>query len=77
MNIFNYIKAHRDFFAVLNNNGLDRITAKEIDIYDDFQALREDNVLYDVAMNAVMQKYGIGRSTIQRIVNKYSPEVEI
>lgn len=77
MNIFSYIKAHRDFFAVLNNNGLDRITAKEIDIYDDFQALRKDNVLYDEAMNVVMEKYGIGRSTIQRIVNKYSPEVEI
>lgn len=77
MNIFNYIKAHRDFFAVLNSNGLDRITAKEIDVYNDFQELRTSDVLYDEVMNIITEKYGIGRSTVQRIVNKYSPEVEV
>lgn len=77
MKIFDYIKAHRDFIAVLNNNGLDRIIAQEIDIYNDFQRLRDDNVLYDDAINDIKEKYGVGRSTIQRIVNKYSPEVKV
>ena len=77
MNIFNYIKAHRDFIAVLNNNGLDRIIAQEIDIYNDFQRLRDDNALYDEAINAIKEKYRVGRTTIQRIINKYSPEVKV
>ena len=77
MNLFNYIRAHRDFFAVLNNNGLNRIIAKEIDIFNDFQELRKNDVLYDEVMNVITEKYGIGRSTIQRIINKYSPEVEL
>ena len=77
MNLFNYIKTHRDFFAVLNNNGLERIKAKEIDVYNDFQELRKNDVLYDEVMNIITEKYGVGRSTVQRIVSKYSPEVEI
>lgn len=77
MNLYNYIKAHRDFFAVLNNNGLDRVTAQEIDIFNDFQVLRKDNVLYDEAMRVITEKYGIGRSTVQRIISKYSPKVEL
>ena len=77
MNIFNYIKAHRDFIAVLNSNGLDRIIAQEIDIYNDFHRLRDDNVLYDEAINAIKEKYRVGRTTIQRIINKYSPEVKV
>lgn len=77
MKIFDYIKAHRDFIAVLNNNGLDRITAKEIDICNDFQELRKKDVLYDEAINLIKEKYNIGRTTIQRIINKYSPEVKV
>jgi transposase len=34
-------------------------------------------VLYDDAINDIKEKYGIGRSTIQRIINKYSPEVKV
>ena len=77
MKAIELIKVNRKAFALASEIGLHLEDWKYIALYDEYRAMRGENEKYNYTIAFLSKKYGIGESSVKRLIRRMEQEVKI
>lgn len=77
MKVITIVKLSKNTLEMLSKFGIKVNDFKYTQLYDDFHILRDlRGEKYEIAVTELSEKYGISRSKVIRLVNKYNQQVD-
>lgn len=77
MKVITIVKLSKNTLEMLSKFGIKTNDFKYTQLYDDFHILRDlRGEKYEIAVTELSEKYGISRSKVIRLINKYNQQVD-
>ena len=77
MKVITIVKLSKNTLEMLSKFGIKTNDFKYTQLYDDFHILRDlKGEKYEIAVTELSEKYGISRSKVIRLINKYNQQVD-
>lgn len=75
MTKYEIIKAHSEFFRILNTNGIDPKEVQYIPLVDEYKAMKAKRHKTCYIVYYLSDKYGISERSVYKIVKRFSKKV--
>lgn len=76
MKVIDLLFLGRNLLKIMSKNDIKASDEFFVDIYDEFQQMRENGEKFSVAVMVLSMKYGVSERTISRAIKRLSKDVK-